>query len=129
MASTLAFSSALFLPCCRRTNCFTNFQNHHPPLPLRFQIPQFRYRVWASTGFSIHSQESNNLVADPRHWTVTAVVKNYYVDDHDSDDDGEEEDRSLDLLVRFVQNMFRKISRESGRPSDLSFLFPSPLNW
>lgn len=38
--------------------------------------------------------------------------------DDDEDEDGDEdddEDRSLDLLVRFVQNVFKKISRRARR--------------
>ncbi|XP_043707928.1 protein SHORT HYPOCOTYL IN WHITE LIGHT 1 [Telopea speciosissima] len=116
MASSLTISSSsFFLSCCRRTNRFTNFQYHRPLPSLRFQTSQLRYRLRASTGFSNFSQESDNLVADPRHWSATAVVANYYVDDHDSDDDDDEEDRSLDLLVRFAQNMFRKISRRARK--------------
>ncbi|XP_042497923.1 protein SHORT HYPOCOTYL IN WHITE LIGHT 1-like isoform X2 [Macadamia integrifolia] len=117
MASTLTSSSSLFLfSYCRRTNRFTNFHYHHHPHPsLRFRIPQLRYRLRASAGFSNYSHESDNLIADPPHWGATAVVANYYVDDHDSDDDDDEEDRSLDLLVRFLQNMFRKISKRAKK--------------
>lgn len=39
-----------------------------------------------------------------------------YGDDVDGDDeDDEEEDRSLDLLVKFVENVFKKISRKARK--------------
>lgn len=36
-------------------------------------------------------------------------------DDDDEDDDEEEEDRSLDLLIRFVENIFRKVSKRARK--------------
>lgn len=47
--------------------------------------------------------------------TISSVygVDREYGDEEDDSD--EEEDRSLDLLVRFVQNVFRKISKRARR--------------
>lgn len=38
-----------------------------------------------------------------------------YGDDDEEEDEDEEEDRSLDLLVRFVENVFRKISKKARK--------------
>ncbi|KAF9621526.1 hypothetical protein IFM89_022544 [Coptis chinensis] len=61
------------------------------------------------------------IITDPRNWSsarfTNLVNDNYdYGDDYDSDDEDEDdEDRSLDLLVRFIQNMFRKISKRARK--------------
>lgn len=57
---------------------------------------------------------------DHRNWSRnrSGVVIGEYDDDDDEDeddDDEDEEDRSLDLLVRFVQNVFKKISRKARK--------------
>lgn len=39
----------------------------------------------------------------------------YDFDEDDDDEDEEDEDRSLDLLIKFVQNVFRKISRKARK--------------
>ncbi|XP_042497935.1 protein SHORT HYPOCOTYL IN WHITE LIGHT 1-like [Macadamia integrifolia] len=115
MASTVTFSSPLFFSCCRRSNPLTFYQ-YHPHPSLRFLIPPLRYRLRASGRFSNYSQEGGNMVSDLRHWGASAVVANYYVDDNsEDDDDDDDEDRSLDLLVRFIHNMFRKISRRARK--------------
>ncbi|ONK74129.1 uncharacterized protein A4U43_C03F3070 [Asparagus officinalis] len=36
-------------------------------------------------------------------------------EDDDEDDEEEEDDRSLDLLARFIENVFRKISRRARK--------------
>ena len=55
---------------------------------------------------------------DPRNWSRSIGSEfsrmTGYDDDEDEDDD-EEEDRSLDLFVKFVQNVFKKISRRARR--------------
>lgn len=39
----------------------------------------------------------------------------YGFDEDEDDEDEEDEDRSLDLLIKFVQNIFRKISRKARK--------------
>lgn len=45
---------------------------------------------------------------DPRIWVAEE-------EDDDEDDEEEEDDRSLDLLVKFIENVFRKISRRARK--------------
>lgn len=45
--------------------------------------------------------------------------------DEDTDDEGED-DRSLDLFLRFVQNVFRKISRRARRA--VRSVLPIPIS-
>lgn len=47
-------------------------------------------------------------------------------DDDDDDEEEEEEDRSLDLLIRFVQNVFRKVSRKARRA--VKSVLPVPIS-
>ncbi|XP_058069690.1 uncharacterized protein LOC131218850 isoform X2 [Magnolia sinica] len=72
----------------------------HFPSPLR-----------SSRRISNYTQEGN-LIAGPRDWGASG----FDVDDDDDDsDEDDDDDRSLDLLVRFFQNMFRKISRRARK--------------
>ena len=89
---------------------------------MRFQM-KFMIRFW------ILIQEGDHLVDDPRNWTRNrSVVAGEYGDDEDEDDedDEEEEDRSLDLLVRFVQNVFKKISKRTRKA--VRSVLPVPIS-
>ncbi|KAH7518143.1 hypothetical protein FEM48_Zijuj09G0140500 [Ziziphus jujuba var. spinosa] len=78
-----------------------------------------RHRLQASRRISNFPQGIDNLVDDPRSWSRSIDRRDdgEYDDeeDDDDDDDDDEEDRSLDLLVRFVQNIFKKISKRARR--------------
>ncbi|XWS63025.1 hypothetical protein CRYUN_Cryun06bG0061200 [Craigia yunnanensis] len=56
---------------------------------------------------------TDNFVGGPRNWSRSINPESD--DDLEVDEDEEEEDRSLDLLVRFVQNVFRKISKRARK--------------
>ncbi|XWS54653.1 hypothetical protein CRYUN_Cryun10bG0107000 [Craigia yunnanensis] len=61
-------------------------------------------------------QGTDNFVDGPRNWSRSITPG--FDDDQEVDEDEEdeeEEDRSLDLLVRFVQNVFRKISKRARK--------------
>ncbi|XP_022763539.1 protein SHORT HYPOCOTYL IN WHITE LIGHT 1 [Durio zibethinus] len=59
-------------------------------------------------------QGTDDLVDGPRSWSRSMTPE--FDDDQEVDEDEEEEeDRSLDLLVRFVQNVFRKISKRARK--------------
>ncbi|OAY39343.1 protein SHORT HYPOCOTYL IN WHITE LIGHT 1 [Manihot esculenta] len=63
-----------------------------------------------------NSSNNTNLVDDPRNWSRS--INNELLDDEDEeeeDDEDEEEDRSLDLLVRFVENVFKKVSKRARK--------------
>ena len=56
------------------------------------------------------------MVDDPRRWRRTVNSVRGGVDDcyeDDGGDDNDEEERSLDLLVRFLRNMFKKVSKKA----------------
>ncbi|XP_044487841.1 protein SHORT HYPOCOTYL IN WHITE LIGHT 1 [Mangifera indica] len=71
----------------------------------------------ASRGTSNFPQGSESLVDDPRNWSrrISQRFDEDYGDNDDEEDDEEEEDRSLDLLVRFVENVFNKVSRRARK--------------
>lgn len=50
------------------------------------------------------------------------------IDEYDDDDDDEEddEDRSLDLLIKFVENVFKKVSRKARRA--VKSVLPVPIS-
>lgn len=47
-------------------------------------------------------------------------------EDEESEVEDDDDDRSLDLLVRFVQNVFRKVSRRARRA--VRSVFPIPIS-
>ncbi|KAH9655507.1 ATP phosphoribosyltransferase regulatory subunit [Citrus sinensis] len=57
---------------------------------------------------------NDNFVEDPRNWNH-AIAREFDDYDDDEDDEAEEEDRSLDLLVKFVENVFKKVSRKARK--------------
>ncbi|KAL7227458.1 hypothetical protein ACSBR1_022334 [Camellia fascicularis] len=92
---------------------------HRNILLLQFHLHRTYPRIQASRRISNFPQEGSGLVDDPRNWNrKQGLAMEDYHDDHedeDDDDDEEDEDRSLDLLVRFVQNVFKKISRKARK--------------
>lgn len=66
----------------------------------------------------------------PRHWSRSrsgVLNGGHTVDDDDEDEDDEEdEDRSLDLLIRFVQNIFKKVSRRARKA--VRSVLPVPIS-
>ncbi|XP_073126858.1 uncharacterized protein [Henckelia pumila] len=46
--------------------------------------------------------------------------------DEDDEDDEEDEDRSLDLLIRFVENVFKKVSRKARKA--VKSVLPIPIS-
>lgn len=63
-----------------------------------------------------HTQKGDDFASDRRDWKHNL---DFYGDDEEDEDDeeeeDEEEDRSLDLLIMFVQNVFKKISRKARK--------------
>lgn len=59
-------------------------------------------------------QETVDVVPNPRAWDGNLGGLGFEEDD-DEEDDEDEDDRSLDLLVRFLNSVFRKISRRARR--------------
>ncbi|KAK8479743.1 hypothetical protein V6N13_114940 [Hibiscus sabdariffa] len=74
------------------------FQSFHPLFASRRRTPNF-------------TRVTDNLVDDPHNWS-RSIITDFY-DDQGVDED--EDDRSLDLLVKFVQNVFRKISKRAKK--------------
>ncbi|XP_062028890.1 protein SHORT HYPOCOTYL IN WHITE LIGHT 1-like [Rosa rugosa] len=60
---------------------------------------------------------ADSFVDDPRNWSrsIKSKIDRPYGFEDDDEDDDDEEDRSLDLLVRFVQNVFSKVSKRARR--------------
>ncbi|KAK4802559.1 hypothetical protein SAY86_000762 [Trapa natans] len=114
LSTTLLRGSPLRLPTkLRRTFSSPGRQN--------FTL-HFNSHIWRASSRSPNlSQEGADRdyesVSGSRIWsrTISSVygVDREYGDEEDDSDD--EEDRSLDLLVRFVQNVFRKISKRARR--------------
>ncbi|KAL2349531.1 hypothetical protein Fmac_003531 [Flemingia macrophylla] len=62
-------------------------------------------------------QGRSNFIHDPRTWM-------HPISDDDEDGDEKEEDRSLDLLVRFIQNVFKKVSKRARKAVRSVLPFP-----
>ncbi|KAF8098376.1 hypothetical protein N665_0268s0045 [Sinapis alba] len=61
----------------------------------------------------------DDFVADTRSWNRKIKPEYGFDEDYEEDEDEkeeeEEEDRSLDLLLRFVENVFRKVSKRARK--------------
>ncbi|XP_051146658.1 protein SHORT HYPOCOTYL IN WHITE LIGHT 1-like [Andrographis paniculata] len=87
-----------------------------------------------SSTASICLQKGREWIHEPRAWSVNArsgmVMGDYgdEIDDDDDDDDDEEEDedRSLDLLIKFVENVFRKVSKRARKA--VKSVLPVPIS-
>ncbi|XP_019168720.1 PREDICTED: uncharacterized protein LOC109164650 [Ipomoea nil] len=96
-----------------------NFQPRIDILPFRIRGTSSSY-LQASRRFSTFPQEGDKLVDDSRYRSQrrggrVGIELGGYDFDEDEDEDEEDEDRSLDLLIKFVQNVFRKISRKARK--------------
>ncbi|PKA50415.1 hypothetical protein AXF42_Ash013504 [Apostasia shenzhenica] len=74
-------------------------------------IAGFESPLRASKRYPNYFQEAVVVMPDSRSWVRDLGVANDDGDGDDDDSEEDEEDRSLDLLARFLENMFRKISR------------------
>ncbi|XP_009627464.1 uncharacterized protein LOC107776742 [Nicotiana tabacum] len=102
---------------------FPLYKNYHPQfthllINLRpvstFHLQASRRRI------SNFPQGSDDLAGDSRNWrrdrgSVVSGDYKYEEYEDDDDEDEEEEDRSLDLLVKFVQSVFKKLSRKARK--------------
>ncbi|CAL9085133.1 unnamed protein product [Musa textilis] len=94
-----------------------------------FSLPLLSHRrlrspVRASDRFSSYHKEKVAVVPDPGAWVGNlGGEENGGEDDDYNEEDEEEQDQSLDLLVGFLYNVFRKISR-SMRKAARSVLPP-----
>ncbi|KAK4340145.1 hypothetical protein RND71_041607 [Anisodus tanguticus] len=94
---------------------FPTYKNYINPYPqfthLHFNLrPVSSFYLQASRRISNFPQGSDDLVGDPRNWSHHRG--NIVIGE---DEDDEDEDRSLDLLVKFVQNVFKKLSRKARK--------------
>ncbi|KAL0559779.1 hypothetical protein IC582_000154 [Cucumis melo] len=81
-----------------------------------FQISYTLLRATRRT--SNFSQGVDNFVDERRNWNRSdfdLIGGEEEEEEEEEEDDDEEEDRSLDLLVRFVENVFRKSSRRARK--------------
>ncbi|KAE8008156.1 hypothetical protein FH972_004696 [Carpinus fangiana] len=114
----MSFSVTLSAPSL---SSFPRYNRRYLPTnsSLKSSLYQFRTfqtlpRLHASRRNSNFPPGSEGLVDDPRNWSRS--IGSEFDDDEDEDgDEDEDEDRSFDLLVRFVQNVFKKISRRARR--------------
>ncbi|KAL5706650.1 hypothetical protein ACHQM5_024793 [Ranunculus cassubicifolius] len=65
--------------------------------------------------FNPNNNGNGGVVSDSRNWRNSGIGDFIYDQNDDDESDDESEDRSLDLLVRFVQNVFRKISKRARK--------------
>ncbi|KAK4563452.1 hypothetical protein RGQ29_005820 [Quercus rubra] len=54
-------------------------------------------------------------IDEPRNWLDPVDDEDDVDEDEDGDEEDEDEDRSLDLLARFLQNVFKKISKRARK--------------
>ncbi|KAK9941761.1 hypothetical protein M0R45_007455 [Rubus argutus] len=96
----------------------------NPYLKPKRLSPQFHCAQASRRSPNYPKGGGGNFADDPRNWSrsIGSEIDRPYgfedeedEDEDDDDDEDEEEDRSLDLLVRFVQNVFKKVSKRARR--------------
>ncbi|KAL8541632.1 hypothetical protein ACS0TY_002774 [Phlomoides rotata] len=100
------------------------FISSYVPITTVLQLPRCR-----TNNRLFHLEKSRNCIHEARAWGANPRSMGDYGDDIDEDDDDEEEDdedRSLDLLIRFVENVFRKVSRKARRA--VKSVLPVPIS-
>lgn len=90
----------------------TNFLNPRPQFAhIKFNLRLIStFRLQASRRISNFHQGGDDLIGDSRNWSHHrgGIVNG-------DDEDEEEEDRSLGLLVKFIQKVFKKLSRKARK--------------
>ncbi|KAK4438004.1 protein SHORT HYPOCOTYL IN WHITE LIGHT 1 [Sesamum alatum] len=127
-ATTVAFHLP-HLSSHRPTLFQYSFVNSHLPLTTVLLFPRCRI---ASPLLRV--ERGRNSVHGARAWGAnprSGMVMGDYGDDIDEDDDDDDEeeegeDRSLDLLIRFVENVFRKVSRKARKA--VKSVLPVPIS-
>ncbi|KAK3193111.1 hypothetical protein Dsin_024421 [Dipteronia sinensis] len=90
-------------------------QHKQQPQPhLLHKFPNRNFPRQASRRIANFTPGSDGFAEDPRNWS-RAINQEFDGDDDDDDDEEEEEDRSLDLLIRFVENVFKKVSKRARK--------------
>ncbi|GAB4838357.1 hypothetical protein Ancab_027891 [Ancistrocladus abbreviatus] len=94
-----------------------NYRRHFPPFLshscLQLPLDRSHHILQVSRrNVSNSPQETDALLNETRDWGRIDFDDD---EDDEEDDEEEEEDRSLDLLVRFVENVFRKISKRARK--------------
>ncbi|CAN0880176.1 Protein SHORT HYPOCOTYL IN WHITE LIGHT 1, partial [Linum grandiflorum] len=114
---------------------FTSQLNYSPrfyhslkPLPSRPLLD----RAGSRRSSDFNPKVDDSVLRDSRDWSRSIGRSAFVDDDDDYDDDDEEEeeeDRSLDLFLKFVQNIYRKISKRARKAvrSVLPAIIPSKL--
>ncbi|CAH1437136.1 unnamed protein product [Lactuca virosa] len=98
-----------------------NFSKSHLPVPssTHFCFRSPGLRLQATRRPPSYPQEGENSAADPRIWNRNrndmTFFGDYDEDDDEDDEEEEEDDRSMDLLIRFVENVFKKISKRARK--------------
>ncbi|KAI3445868.1 hypothetical protein Pfo_002533 [Paulownia fortunei] len=128
MAATTVTLHLQPLSSHRRTLCHSSFINSHVPITTVLLLRRCR-----TTTPLPRLEKGWNSIHEARAWGAnprSGVVMGDYGDDIDEDDDDdeeeEEEDRSLDLLIRFVENVFKKVSRKARKA--VKSVLPVPIS-
>ncbi|KAK6136948.1 hypothetical protein DH2020_029309 [Rehmannia glutinosa] len=125
-ATTVTLHFQPFSSHCR-TPSHSSFINSHGPITTVLLLRRCR-----TTAPIIEVKNCIESRSSVRAWGVnprSGMVMGDYDDDIDEDDDDdeeEEEDRSLDLLIRFVENVFRKVSRKARKA--VKSVLPVPIS-
>ncbi|KAI4342042.1 hypothetical protein MLD38_026704 [Melastoma candidum] len=101
--------------------------HHHsfPDTTTTNSLPSLRFRILLPPAAAARRASSyppegggnGDLVEDARNWgrAINSMYGEGGGDEDEESDDEEEEDRSLDLLIRFVQNVFKKVSKRARK--------------
>ncbi|GKF42338.1 protein short hypocotyl in white light 1, partial [Tanacetum coccineum] len=84
-----------------------------PPPPTTFLL-HFHHR----SPIHLHLQASRRPPAEPDNWRRKDMMSfsgEYDDEEEEEEEEEEEDDRSLDLLIKFVENVFKKVSKRARK--------------
>ncbi|XP_073029727.1 uncharacterized protein [Primulina eburnea] len=115
-------------PCSANFQALSLYSSTNSHLPIRTFL-QLQRRPAATLLLLL--QKGRNPIHNNGFWGVSSrsgMVMGDYGGDFDDEDDeeDEEEDRSLDLLIRFVENVFKKVSRKARKA--VKSVLPIPIS-
>ncbi|KAB5520657.1 hypothetical protein DKX38_024976 [Salix brachista] len=117
MSFTVTHTSSPFSPKTHR---------NHRPFPSHPKLFLHFHSSKSPNSLLRASRRISNL-DDPRNWSRS--INSNFADGHEDDgddDEAEEEDRSLDLLVRFISNVFKKVSKRARKAA--RSVLPVPIS-
>ncbi|KAJ0037282.1 hypothetical protein Pint_23117 [Pistacia integerrima] len=89
----------------------------HSSLPPPLNLPFHNYHKILRLSIICHGQLDGSAVGEAHDIDDEAIFDDLMVDDDITSDDEDDTESSVDLLIRFLQTMFKKLSKRAKKAS------------